>query len=112
MLTPRRSPANTRWLVPAVLLACIAIANTAAASGIKSERLLAAIIRHTPAPTLVMGGQQMKRAEAAAARIPGADAFWGVGSSMEPLFSTRTAIVVAPVNFKDLEKGMTVVYVS
>jgi hypothetical protein len=37
---------------------------------------------------------------------------WGVGESMEPLYATHTAIVVAPVEYKNLQKGMTVVYVN
>jgi len=83
-----------------------------AQAGIKSERLLAAIIQQTPASVLVSDGQQMKRAERAAAAIPGAEAFWGVGDSMEPLYATHTAIVVAPVRFSDLQAGMTVVYIN
>lgn len=89
----------------------LAVASVAQA-GIKSERLLAAIIKQTPESTLVGAGEQLKRAEAAAAAIPGATALWGVGKSMEPLYSSRTALVVAPINFKELKKGMTVVYVT
>src|SRR4029077_20782261 len=47
-----------------------------------------------------------------AAAIPGAEAMWGVGSSMEPLYASNTAIIVAPVKFNELKKGMTVVYMS
>ncbi len=82
------------------------------AGGIKSERLLASILRRTPEATLVAVGEQFKRAETAAAEIPMAEAFFGVGHSMEPLYASKTAIVVAPIPFKDLEKGMTVVYVN
>jgi hypothetical protein len=89
----------------------VLVASTAQA-GIKSERLLASIIQRTPASTVVAAGEQVKRAEAAAAQIPGAQAYWGVGESMEPLFPNHTAIVVAPVKFDELRKGMTVVYVN
>lgn len=78
--------------------------------GAMSERLLAAIVRETPAATPVPAGQQWSRAETAAAKIPGAIAFRGLGDSMEPLFASRTAVVVAPVDFTALKKGMTVVY--
>lgn len=94
-------------------VAAFAVAVLSAATahaGIKSERLLAAIIKHTPATTIVSRGEQIRAAEAAAAAIPGAEAMWGVGESMEPLYSSRTAIVVAPIEFKQLKKGMTVVY--
>lgn len=108
--TPHLNRLN-RALRGVVLVAASLVAVTANA-GIKSERLLAAIIKRTPASTIVSTGQQIKAAEAAAAQIPGAEAMWGVGESMEPLYSTHTAIVVAPVAFKNLAKGMTVVYIN
>src|SRR5687767_10918090 len=76
-------------------------ATSVQAAGIKSERLLASILKETPESTLVAAGTQMKRAEAAAAGIYGGMAFWGVGQSMEPLYTSRTAIVVAPIQFKE-----------
>lgn len=97
----------------ALLIGLWALSLTVAqAAGIKSERLLASILKETPDSVLVPAGTQMKAAEAAAAEIHGAMAFWGVGKSMEPLFPSRTAIVVAPIKFKELRKGMTVVYVN
>jgi hypothetical protein len=102
-------------LARAIRAAALLIAGASAVpgyAGIKSERLLAAIITQTPEAALVSQGEEMKQAEAAAAQIPGAEALWGVGASMEPLYATHTAIVVAPVKFKELKKGMTVVYVS
>lgn len=99
-------------LTRATVFVGLCFAGAAAHAGIKSERLLAAIIQQTPEPMLVTAGEQMKIAEQAAAEISGAGAFWGVGESMEPLFSDKTAIVVAPINFKQLKKGMTVVYIN
>lgn len=87
-------------------------AASATGGGIQSERLLAAILTNTPSSILVPSGKQWQRAEAAAGEIPGGVAFWGVGESMEPLFPHQTAIVVAPIAFSELKKGMTVVYVS
>ncbi len=113
MNSPRLAAALSRIVRGTVLFIVSLLAVTATeAAGIKSERLLASIIKLTPESTIVTAGEQMKRAEAAAAEIQGASAFWGVGSSMEPLFTSRTAIVVAPINFKELKKGMTVVYVN
>lgn len=91
-----------------------AVASTALplAASIKSEKTLAAIVTRTPAPRLVAEGQQLKIAERAAAQIPGAVAYWGVGGSMEPLYATNTAIVVTPIAYDDVKKGMTVVYVK
>lgn len=67
-------------------------------------------MRHTPAAAVVSAGQQIRAAEARAATIPGAEAMWGVGRSMEPLYASHTALVVAPISYGDLRKGMTVVY--
>src|SRR5581483_800123 len=94
------------------LLALIAASPVVHGAGITSERLLAAIIKRTPSPAIVRKGEQMAQAEKAAAEIAGAEAMWGVGDSMEPLYATHTAVVVAPINFKQLEKGMTVVYLN
>ncbi len=91
-------------------LAAFVFTAFSAHAGIRSERLLAAIIKQTPASTIVSRGEQIQAAERAARNIPGAEAMWGVGASMEPLYSSGTAIVVAPVSFKELKKGMTVVY--
>jgi hypothetical protein len=99
-------------LVRATVFVASVLAASSAQAGIKSERLLAAILKQTPASVVVSPGEQMQRAEAAAAQIPGAEALWGVGHSMEPLFTDKTEVVVAPVKFKDLKKGMTVVYVN
>ena len=97
-----------------LLLATCFIAAGALVShaGIKSEQLLAAIISHTPAPRLVAEGQQLKTAEMAAAQLPGAQAFWGIGGSMEPLYATNTAIIVQEIKYDDIKKGMTVVYLK
>jgi signal peptidase I len=94
------------------LLSLFALSTVSVFAGIKSERQLAAIIDHTPAAHLVAEGKQLQTAEAAAANIPGAEAFWGIGESMEPLYATNTAIVVTPIAYDDVKKGMTVVYVK
>ena len=83
-----------------------------AEAGIKSQRQLTAIINHTPAPQLVAEGQQLKQAAKMAAQIKNATAFWGIGQSMEPLYAPNTAVVVAPIAYDDIKKGMTVVYVK
>lgn len=93
------------WLA-ALLLACA----PALQAGIRSDRILAAILTHNPAPRIVDQGRQLATAEAAAALIPGAQALWGVGHSMEPLYATNTAVVVVPVAYDDIRKGMTVVF--
>ncbi len=82
----------------------------AAQAGIRSARLLAKIAAETPAPHLVSEGEQMTAARRAAAAITGAQTFWGIGHSMEPLYAPNTAVVVKPVAYDDIKRGMTVVY--
>ena len=81
-------------------------------AGIKSQRQLAAIAAQTPAPHLVAEGEQLKSAEKMAAQIKDAITLWGVGQSMEPLYAANTAVVVAPIKYDNIKKGMTVVYVK
>lgn len=96
------------------LLATLVVMGSAlvAQAGIKSERTLAAIISQTPAPRLVAEGKQLRTAEEAAAKLPGAQAFWGIGRSMEPLYATNTAVVVQEIDYEEIKKGMTVVYLK
>ena len=104
---------NSRRLIRR-LLATVVVAGSAlvAEAGIKSERLLAAIIERTPAPRLVAEGTQLKTAEKFAATLPRAQALWGIGRSMEPLYAPNTAVVVQEIDYDDIKKGMTVVYVK
>ena len=102
---------SLRIAVCGLLLAGLG-APTSLSARIKSERVLKAIIAQTPAPQLVAEGQQLKTAERVAARIPGAVAYWGIGQSMEPLYATNTAIVVTPIAYEAVKKGMTVVYLK
>lgn len=100
---------TARLLLTTLMVAGVSLA---AQAGIKSERTLAAIINHTPAPRLVEEGRQLKAAEAAAAALPDAQAFWGIGRSMEPLYATNTAIVIQQIDYEHIKKGMTVVYLK
>jgi signal peptidase I len=100
---------TARLLLTTLVVAGYALA---AQAGIKSERTLAAIVSRTPAPRLVEEGNQLKAAQAAAAALPGAQAFWGIGRSMEPLYATNTAIVIQAIDYEHIKKGMTVVYLK
>lgn len=100
---------TARLALTALVVAGSALVGQA---GIKSERMLAAIIERTPAPRLVAEGAQLKTAEQAAAALPRAHALWGIGRSMEPLYATNTAVVVQEIDYNDIRKGMTVVYVK
>ncbi len=100
---------STRLLLATLFIAGGALVSQA---GIKSDRVLAAIISRTPAPRLVAEGQQLKVAEAAASQLPNAQAFWGIGRSMEPLYASNTAVIVQEIKYDDIKKGMTVVYLK
>ena len=105
---------NARRSTRLALAALFLVAGSAlvAQAGIKSERTIAAIISQTPAPRLVEEGKQLKTAEQAAKLLPGAQAFWGIGQSMEPLYATNTAVVVQEIDYENIKKGMTVVYMK
>ncbi len=100
---------STRLLLTTLFVAGLTLV---AQAGIKSERTLAAIIAQTPSPRLVAEGSQLKAAEAAAAALPGAQAFWGIGRSMQPLYATNTGVVVQEIDYEQIKKGMTVVYLK
>ncbi len=105
-----QDPTRTARLLLTTLL--VVGVSLVAQAGIKSERTLAAIITHTPSPRLVAEGSQLQTAEAAAAALPGAFALWGIGRSMEPLYATNTAVVVTAIDYEQIKKGMTVVYMK
>ena len=103
----------SRFFRVAVTLALVVLGlGTRAEAGIKSQRQLAAILKQTPAPHLVAEGEQLKQAEKMAVQIKDAITLWGVGQSMEPLYAPNTAVVVAPIKYDNVKKGMTVVYVK
>jgi signal peptidase I len=97
-----------RLLATFVAVGCSLVAQ----AGIKSDRTLAALLTQTPSPRIVAEGSQLKTAEAAAANLPAAHAFWGIGQSMEPLYATNTAVVVQDMDYEHLKRGMTVVYLK
>jgi hypothetical protein len=66
-----------------------------------------------PAPTAnVQTIQAWKDAEMLAARDPGRTAFVGGGTSMNPVYGDNTMLVAVPIDFKDLQAGMYVVYLN
>lgn len=101
---------TTRTLLRFAALTLAVVATTLSAqAGIKSPRLLAKIAQHTPAPVIVEKGSEMKLAEQAAKEV-GGTTLWGIGKSMEPLYAPNTAVVVKPIAYDDIKKGMTLVY--
>ena len=56
--------------------------------------------------------QAWKDAEMLAARDPGRTALVGGGTSMNPVYGDNTMLVAVPIDFKDLQAGMYVVYLN
>lgn len=108
--------ASNRLLRRLVTLAVSALFGAtlvnSAHAGISSHRQLAAILSQTPAAQIVCEGHQMEQAEQAASQMAGAQAFWGVGQSMQPLYTPNTALVVKTISYNQVKKGMTLVYVK
>lgn len=92
-----------------VMLGSLALTGCTALS---IEEDFATVVALAPAPVVVPAGQELTAAERAADRMSGARAFRGVGDSMMPLYTTGTAIVVVPCDFRQLRAGMTVLYVN
>lgn len=103
---------DARHLLRLLALVAALCGASGAVAGIRSERLLIEILRRTPVPMMVAEGRELAAAEKHAAALPGAQAFLGIGRSMEPLYAPNTAIVVEQIDYDDLKKGMTVVFVS
>jgi signal peptidase I len=112
MQSARSNRPLRRLLTLASLALVLATFANSAHAGISSRRQLAAILSQTPAAQIVCEGHQMEQAEQAAAQIPGAQTFWGVGQSMQPLYTPNTALVVKTMSYGAIKKGMTVVYVK
>lgn len=56
--------------------------------------------------------QAWKDAEMLAGREAGREALVGGGDSMKPIYGDNTMLVVTPINYADLQEGMTVVYTN
>jgi hypothetical protein len=99
-------------LVRTLAILALSSSSLAFAGSFSVRKNLDTIVAMAPAPVLVKKGFELRTAEAAAAKIEGAQAFLGAGESMEPIYASRTAIVVTPVDFAQLCPGMSVVYVN
>jgi hypothetical protein len=116
-MKPARTDLNPRTtLMVGRLGAALALALGALGFGgctsLSVQRDLETIVTMAPAPVMVQPGQELRAAEVAAQRIEGAQAFRGIGESMEPLYVSGTAIVVLPCEYSQLRAGMSVVYVN
>jgi hypothetical protein len=81
-------------------------------AAIRSHSALTDLMARSPAPQMVPAGRELLTAEAVAAGIKNAIAYIGIGRSMEPLYCTNTAVIVVPITYDHIKRGMTVVYVN
>jgi hypothetical protein len=65
-----------------------------------------------PAAVRVAKGEVWRSAERMARSHPGAIALRGEGASMLPVYPAGTAVVVTPVRYGQLQRGMAVVYLN
>ncbi len=105
---PRPALVRLRGMVIMLGVCC----SVCAGAGTKSRSEISAIITRSPDPQLVPNGQTLKAAENMAAQTRDAIAYLGIGASMEPLFPPNTAVVVVPIEYGSIKKGMTVVYLN
>jgi hypothetical protein len=107
-----------RWLSPAIAPSTAILALVAGVVGTSGCQALsihcdpAAVIVLAPEPVTVPPGEGMRAAEIRAQQLNGARAYHAVGRSMEPLYPSDTALVVAPCDYDALHAGMPVVYVN
>ncbi len=109
-LQPRTSSGVSRLAI-ALTLAFGAL-GLGGCTSLSVQRDIETIVTMAPEPVMVKQGQEFRAAEAAAQHLAGAQAFRGVGDSMEPLYVSGTAIVVMPCEYSQLRAGMSVVYVN
>jgi hypothetical protein len=106
-----RTMSSAARLAVALMLAVGAL-GLGGCTSLSVQRDIETIVTMAPEPVMVKQGQEFRAAEAAAQHVPGAQAFRGVGDSMEPLYVSGTAIVVMPCAYSQLRAGMSVVYVN
>ncbi len=64
----------------------------------------------SPRPEYCSNNDAYRQARALAATMPGAFVMRGRGNSMLPLYRSGTLLVVQPVNYTELARGMSVVF--
>lgn len=107
----RRAVARWGSGILAALLGAMLI-GVAACSGQNPDREAMEMIQYLPLAVVVAKGEEMRQAESYAANHPGHIALWGVSSRPLAHYGTQAALVVKEVDFSELRRGMTVVYVT
>ena len=108
-----RFVARPRHQFAPLLIAIICLLGPAEA-GAKSETFESYVagnyVKGTPRAELRSRSDAIKLATRMAATLPGAFVLHGKGNSMLPIYTSGTLLVVTPVPFAQLSRGMSVVF--
>ena len=80
------------------------------ASTLKQNYVAGRYIAASPRPEVMPGLEASRLARQLAAANPGAFVVRGLGKSMQPLYPSGTLLVVQPMPYAALQRGMTVVF--
>lgn len=101
--------ASRIWIA---LLICSLVFLTGCSSTSGRTILVEVLPSRSPKPEVAPVSQAWRLAEEYAASQQNAEAFFGCGNSMSPLYTNHTIIVVEKQSPECLESGMTVVFVN
>ncbi|HWA08511.1 MAG TPA: hypothetical protein VG838_03505 [Opitutaceae bacterium] len=77
-----------------------------------ADRAAMDMVQYLPLAVVVPKGEEMRRAEEYAGRQPHLTAFWGVSPRPLAYYGDHAGLVVKEVDFSELRRGMTVIYVN
>jgi hypothetical protein len=92
------------------LLGLVLCGPLASASSLKVHYIAGHYVAASPRPEVLPGGEAWQMARQLATANPGAFVVRGLGRSMQPLYPSGTLLVVQPVPFAALQRGMTVMF--
>lgn len=101
-----------RRITLTVLLTLFWTVGAAGKTSTKSKEAYIAgnYVEGSPVPTLCTADEARSQSRAMAAQTPGAFVLRGRGNSMLPLYRSGTLLVIQPVAFEKLSRGMSVVF--
>lgn len=92
------------------LLGLVCCSPLVSASSLDAHYVAGRYIAASPRPEVLPGGEAFGMARQLAAAHPGAFVVRGWGRSMQPLYPSGTVLVVRPMPFAALQRGMTVMF--
>ena len=92
------------------LLGLVLCGPLVSASSLKVHYVAGHYVAASPRPETLPGGEASRMARQLVAAHPGAFVVRGLGRSMQPLYPSGTLLVVQPMPFAALQRGMTVMF--